>query len=114
VDDLVLTGNDPQRCTTFKDHLHQCFKLKNLGPLKYFKGIEVSQAPAGIFLCQHKYALDILTETSILGSKPSSFLMEHQHKLSLDTSDSISAPGRYMCLISHLIYLTVTYPEITY
>lgn len=51
VDDLVLTGNDPERCVAFKDYLHRCFKLKDLGPLKYFLGIEVARAPARLFLC---------------------------------------------------------------
>ena len=41
VDYLILTGNDPQYCAAFKEY-HQCFKLKDLGFLKYFFGIEVA------------------------------------------------------------------------
>jgi len=85
-----------------------------LGPLKYFLGIEVARAPTGIFLCQHKYTLDILTETGMLASKPSSFPMEQQHKLSSDTGDPLFDSGRYQRLIGRLIYLTITRPEITY
>jgi len=114
LDDLVHTGNDTQRCVAFKNYLHRCFKLKDLGPLKYFLGIEVARAPTGLFLCQRKYTLNILTETGMLRSKPSLFPMEQQHKFSSDTEDPISTPGQYRWLIWRLIYLTITRPKITY
>ena len=114
VDDLVLTGNDSHCCIDFKNYLHRCFKLKDLGPLKYFLSIEVARAPAGLFLCQRKYTLDILTETGMLGSKPSPLPIEQQHKLSSDSSDPISNPGQYRRLIGRLIYLTITRLDIQY
>ena len=114
VDDLVLTGNDSHCCIDFKNYLHRCFKLKDLGPLKYFLSIEVARAPAGLFLCQRKYTLDILTETGMLGSKPNPLPMEQQHKLSSDSGDPISNPGQYRRLIGRLIYLTITRPDIQY
>ena len=39
VDDLILTGNDPDLCASFKKYLHECFSIKDLGTLKYFLGI---------------------------------------------------------------------------
>jgi len=36
VDDLVLAGNSHAHCCKFKSYLQQCFKLKDLGPLKFF------------------------------------------------------------------------------
>jgi len=50
--------------------------MKHLGKLKYFLGVEVAQGPKGIFLCQWKYALDIISESGLLGAKPANFLME--------------------------------------
>ena len=73
VNDLVLIGKNPQRRAAFKTYLNKCFKLKDLGPLKYFLGIEVARASGGVFLCQQKHTLDILTETGMWCSKPSSF-----------------------------------------
>ena len=46
-----------------KQHLFKHFQTKDLGRLKYFLGIEVSQSRSGIVISQHKYALDILEET---------------------------------------------------
>nr|GEZ30356.1 retrovirus-related Pol polyprotein from transposon TNT 1-94 [Tanacetum cinerariifolium] len=39
------------------------FEMKDLGKLKYFLGIEVLRSKRGIFMCQKKYILDLLTET---------------------------------------------------
>ncbi|KAK2376474.1 putative mitochondrial protein [Trifolium repens] len=68
VDDIVITGDDPDGVQRLKGHL---FKKKNqtkdLGPLRYFLGIEVVQSSSGIAINQRKYALDILSETGMLG-----------------------------------------------
>ena len=39
--------------------------MKDLGALKYFLGVEVARNPEGIFLCQRKYVLDILSEAGL-------------------------------------------------
>lgn len=62
VDDLLIGGTDPEAITKFKGYLSQCFKMKDLGLVKYFLGIEISRAPEGIYLSQRKYALDIVKE----------------------------------------------------
>jgi len=49
------------------------------GTVKYFLGVEVARGPEGIFLCQRKYALDIISKTGLLGAKPSNVPMEQTH-----------------------------------
>ena len=46
---LVLTGNSSAHCVAFKSYLHNRFKLRDLGPLKYFLVIEVAWSPKGLF-----------------------------------------------------------------
>ena len=42
-----------------KDCLLQQFRIKDLGDLKYFLGIEFSRFKAGIYTSHRKYTLDI-------------------------------------------------------
>ena len=114
IDDLVLTVNDSQTCSQFKEYLSQCFHIKDLGVLKYFLGLEVARSPKGIFPCQRKYALEIVDECGMLGSKPVAFPMETNHKLALATDKSLSDPTQYRRLVGRLIYLTITRPELCY
>ncbi|PKI73561.1 hypothetical protein CRG98_006142 [Punica granatum] len=114
VDDMILVTNDPISCAHFKDYLHQCFRIKDLGPLSYFLGIEIIHSDSGLFLNQRKYTLDILTEAGMLGSRPAHFPMEQQHRLSRDSGDPIPDPGLYRRLIGRLLYLTITRPELAY
>ncbi|PKI42197.1 hypothetical protein CRG98_037436 [Punica granatum] len=76
VDDILVVGNNHEQCTCFKRYLDQCFCIKDLGPLRYFLGIEVIKMEFGLFLNQRKYVLDILMECQMLGARPSPFPME--------------------------------------
>ena len=42
VDDMVLTGNDVEEREALQDYLSREFEMKDLDPLKYLLGIEVS------------------------------------------------------------------------
>ena len=76
VDDILLTGNDLTEIQRVKDYLLQQFRIKDLGDLKYFLGIEFSRSIAGIYMSQRKYALDILQDTGLTGARPDKFPME--------------------------------------
>ncbi|KAK3040437.1 hypothetical protein RJ639_028686 [Escallonia herrerae] len=114
VDDLILAGNNSTACSSFKKYLNDCFKLKDLGPLKYFLGIEAARGPRGLFLSEPKYELDILSESGLSASKPAAFPMEHNHGLALAGGPLLSDPGPYRRSIGRLVYLTITRPDICY
>ena len=50
VDDMIVTGNDPEERKTLEERLAREFEMKDLGELKYFLGIEVSRSKKGIFV----------------------------------------------------------------
>jgi len=113
VDDILITGNDHASIVDTKKFLHSQFNLKDLGNLKYFLGIEVSASKKGIFICQRKYALEIIEDVGLLGAAPINTPMERGLKLS-DQGVLLKEPSKYRRLVGRLIYLTVSRPDITY
>lgn len=69
VEDIILAGNYVDEINRVKVTLDTKFKIKDLGKLKYFLGIEVSHSKFGISICERKYCLDLLKDTCLLGSK---------------------------------------------
>ncbi|XP_020270654.1 LOW QUALITY PROTEIN: uncharacterized protein LOC109845793 [Asparagus officinalis] len=93
VDDILITGNDANAIVALKQFLHSHFRIKDLGDLKYFLGIEVSRSKKGIFISQRKYSLEILKDGGFLGAKPVNFPMEQNIKLS-DSGELLKDPSQ--------------------
>ena len=70
VDDIVLSRNNFTEIQNITHLLDNAFKIKDLGDLRFFLCLEVARTSTSINLCQRKYALDILTDIGMLGSKP--------------------------------------------
>jgi len=114
VDDIVLTGNSLAEIERIKRILHTNFHIKDLGKLKYFLGIEVAHSDKGNSLCQRKYCLDLLKDSSMLGCKPSSTPMDNSLRLHNDSSSFLDDPLSYRRLVGRLVYLTSTHPDIAF
>ena len=114
VNDVLIASNDKQQVDQFKVQLGQKFKLKDLGELRYFLGLEVARTAKGISLCQWKYVLEILENAGLLGCKLVKVPMEHNLKLSKYEGLLLDDPGKYRRLVGRLLYLTITRPDITY
>ncbi|XP_031270507.1 uncharacterized protein LOC116128878 [Pistacia vera] len=123
VDDIVLTGNNVNMINQTKKMLHSNFRLKDLGMLRYFLGFEVARSVKEISLYQRKYALELISESGLSGSKPSSVLMESNLKLTSTAYDALfpttndpllSDPCVYQRLVGKLLYLCMTQPDLSY
>ncbi|GKA38340.1 putative RNA-directed DNA polymerase [Tanacetum coccineum] len=114
VDDVVLVGNDPHKIQATKGFLDKRFSIKDLGPLKYFLGIEVAKTKEGMVLSQRKYTLDILEDVGMTGCRPSTFPMEQNLKLDKCDKAACVDGNQYRRLIGKLLYLQATRPDITY
>lgn len=55
VDDVMFARNDLSAISHLKALLDDCFKIKDLGVMKYFLGLEVARSPLGVFVNQRKY-----------------------------------------------------------
>ncbi|KAE9584498.1 putative RNA-directed DNA polymerase [Lupinus albus] len=114
VDNLILAGNNISQINLVKHQLHHMFKIKDLGPLKYFLGLEICRSSKGIILSQRKYALDILANTGFLASKPTATPIAEGTTLSLDASGAYSDPTSYRRLVGRLLYFTNSRPDLSF
>lgn len=114
VDDIIISGNDSATLTASKQYLGDCFRMKDLGPLKYFLGLEVARSADGFFVSQRKYTLDIIAEAGLLGSKPAPTPLEQNHNLAMADGPLYSNISQYRRLVGRLIYLAFTRPDLAY
>jgi hypothetical protein len=114
VDDIILASNDANAISDFTLFLNSKFRLKDLGSLKFFLGLEVARSKQGISLSQRKYTLEILQDSGLLAAKPVPFPMDSNLKLSRDAGSLLEDPTSYRRLIGRLLYLTITRPDIAY
>jgi hypothetical protein len=90
------------------------FEMTDLGMMKYFLGIEVNQFEDGIFICQTKYAKDILKRFRMVNCKPVVTPIATGTKLSKNDEGSCVDPTLYKRLVGSLMYLTTTRPDIMF
>ncbi|XP_019168354.1 PREDICTED: uncharacterized protein LOC109164055 [Ipomoea nil] len=114
VDDILVASPDVSLIQKLKAYLDAAFKIKDLGELGYFLGIEAQRNDAGLNLCQRKYALDILAETGFLECKPASSPMVPGLHLCHGDGEPLTDSSSYRRLVGRLLYLTATRPDIAY
>jgi hypothetical protein len=114
VDDMIITGNDTATVRKLKRFLHNHFRIKDLGNLKYFLGIEVAYSKQGIAIFQCKYTLDILKDAGMIGSRLTKIPMEQNQRLTPSEGELLKDPSPYRHLVARRLYLTITRPDITF
>ena len=111
---MIITREDSASICSLQHFLSQHFEMKDLGTLSYFLGFEVISFSNGYYLSQAKYASDLLSKAGIIDNKIVSTPLEYNAKLTPLDDEPISDATRYHQLVSSLIYLTVTRPDISH
>lgn len=123
VDDLILASNDLEALNNLKNLLMKNFKMKDLGELKFFLGMEISRDRQAkkIYLSQQRYLKDILRRFGMQDCKAVVTPLEDGLKLSkelpLGTEKGEEEPvdGIYRSIIGSLMYAMIaTRPDIAY
>uniref|UniRef100_A0A2N9I261 Reverse transcriptase Ty1/copia-type domain-containing protein n=1 Tax=Fagus sylvatica TaxID=28930 RepID=A0A2N9I261_FAGSY len=112
VDDIIITGSAPTTVTALIDNLATAFELKDLGPLKFFLGLQIKYQPNGFFVHQSKYALDLLARHNMTTCKPCSTPFVSGSKPA--SVAFLNDPTSFRSLIGALQYLTFTRPDLSF
>jgi hypothetical protein len=113
VDDMIITGDDPEYIAFIKACLSDQFLMSDLDPLRYFLGIEISTSE-GFFLSQEKYIQDLLNRASLTDHWIAETFMELNVHLTPTDGEPLDDLTRYHHIVGGLVYLGVTRPDISY
>jgi hypothetical protein len=114
VDDMIITGDDSQFIAFVKQRLSETFLMSDLGPLRYFLGLEVTSTSDGIFLSQEKYTQDLLSRAALTDHRTVDTPMELNVHLRPTDGAPLADPTRYRQIVGSLVYLGITRPDITH
>ncbi|KAI3701690.1 hypothetical protein L6452_26950 [Arctium lappa] len=113
VDDIIITGPNPSKVSSFITSLATRFSLKDLGNLSYFHGVEVLPHSNGLFLSQAKYILDLLHRANMSDCKSASTPSTTSPHPTTDGTP-LANPTDYRSLVGGLQYLSLTRPDVAF
>jgi hypothetical protein len=70
VDDLLVTKSNMKQIDVFKREKEDVFEMTDMGKMTFFLGMEVKQKKNEIFICQQKYAKEILKKFNMEECRP--------------------------------------------
>jgi hypothetical protein len=111
---MIITGDDVQGIQDLKHFLGQHFEMKDLGPLSYFLGLQISSSFDGYYLTKAKYTSDLISRAGITNSKIVDTPIEYNNRLNTHDREPLPNATLYRQLVGSLVYLTVTRPDISY
>ncbi|XP_015162366.1 uncharacterized mitochondrial protein AtMg00810-like [Solanum tuberosum] len=114
VDDILLTSTDIAKINELKRFLDNQFKIKDLGRLHYFLGLEILYKDDGILISQRKFVLDLLKEFKCDHMTPLSSPLDPNVKLKSHEGKAITDPTYYRKLVGKLNFLTNTRLDLAY
>ena len=116
VDDVIGCGSNMNVMNTFKHNFSEKFKIKDLGTIDNFLGIQFKVSEDGISLNQSVYVQNILNRFNMNEANPRAVPCDPSiHQLMKNDSEEIEDKTVYRELIGSLIYLMCgTRPDISF
>ncbi|GKA47706.1 uncharacterized mitochondrial protein-like protein [Tanacetum coccineum] len=103
-----------EQCIAFEKLMHEKFQMSSMGELTFFLGLQVKQKKDGIFISQDKYVAEILKKFGFTEVKTASTPMKTQKPLLKDEDSEEVDVHMYRSMISSLMYLTYSGPDIMF
>ncbi|GJY00223.1 retrovirus-related pol polyprotein from transposon TNT 1-94 [Tanacetum coccineum] len=98
----------------FSDLMKRRLEMSMMGEMTFFLSLQVNQSPCGIFINQSNYVLEILKKYGMETCDPVGTPTEIKDKLDLDQNRSLVDVTKYRSMISSLMYLTSSRPNIVH
>ncbi|CAL9011462.1 unnamed protein product, partial [Prunus brigantina] len=114
VDDIVFGATSEKLIHEFTKLMESEFEMSMVGELTYFLGLQVNQSDDGIFICQSKYAKDLVKKFGLDTSKKARTPMCSKVKICADLDGDSVDQKSYRSMIGSLLYLTPSRPDIAF
>ena len=114
VDDAMIVGVT-NMVVQAKKLLGECFTIKDMGPAKYFLGLEIARSPGTLWIGQTKYCKEIISYYGMDDCNPIASPVVANSHLSREDGEPLAANVPYGELVGALLYLTSnTRPDLAY
>jgi hypothetical protein len=114
VDDIIFGGSSHTLVSRFQEMMESEFQMSMMGELTFFLGIQLEQMKQDTFVHQAKYTKDRMKMFNMAELKPVSTLMRTTTSHGPDEDGEAVDQREYGSMISSLLYLTVTRPNIQF
>ncbi|KAJ9565578.1 hypothetical protein OSB04_001544 [Centaurea solstitialis] len=114
VDDMIVTGSKESMMEEFKQSMKSEFDMSDLGMMRYFLGVEIIQNDAGIFMCQRRYAKEILERFKLQSCNSVRNPIVPESKLVKEDGGNRCDRLLYKQMVGCLMYLGASRPDLAY
>ena len=101
-------------CENFSKYMHREFEMSMMRELTFFLGLQIKQTSEGTFINQAKYTKEIIKKFELEEGKTMSTPMSPFTKLDKDEKGNKVDKKLYRGMISSLLYLTASRPDIMF
>lgn len=114
VDDLLFCGDDEKMIHDFKIEMMKRYEMSDMGLLHHFLGMEIYQENDGVFICQRKYANNILKKFGMGDCNPTLIPLVVNEKMKKEDGEKKIDASIYRSMVGSLLYLCATRPDIMF
>jgi hypothetical protein len=114
VDDIIFCGSSHTLVSRFQEIMESEFQISIMGELTFFLSIQVKQTKQGTFVHQAKYTKGLMKKFNMAELKPVSTPISSATSLGPDEDGEVVIQREYRSMISSLLYLTATQPDILF